>query len=389
MQLAFKPIQVGQSVFLDEGVGKYNPSPVALDEAVINEWPGREVGVFVSIGTGKRPNGTSNQQQLWWEGFMSGGLSDFAEARRRLISKIEGCEDTHQDMLHGRLADRGVNVENYFRLNVEIGVGEFGMNEWNRLAEISTNTRMYLAQNHVQSMNISAATKLARVWRHTQRWNRSIQQGEFPDPNFPRNSWEYQESNEPEPPSIPGAIELPAADVTDMGQVHFANSNQVHHYSQNHAPQIHEPISPSRPAPTNIPHRDDDKFIVQAPTPTEYVRTSMDQGRPPRRSHDGVKNPTISVTPPPSRDNFAPPPASLQSQRLPLREDSPPPVPPKTPLAGAARLHHPPPTFAAPLVPDMQSSMVRPPAGVVLPYPDTDEPPPIVNKARKPQAGVR
>ena len=96
--LAFKPIQVGQSVFLDEGTGKYNPAPMVLDEAVCNEWPGRDVGVFISIGTGKRPEGTINQQHLWWEGFVSSGIGDFAEARRRLIQKIEDCEKTHREM---------------------------------------------------------------------------------------------------------------------------------------------------------------------------------------------------------------------------------------------------------------------------------------------------
>jgi hypothetical protein len=349
------------------------------------------VAVFVSIGTGKRPSGTSNQQQLWWEGFVSNGISDFAEARRRLISKIEGCEDTHQDMIHGRLADRGVNVENYYRLNVEVGVGEFGMNEWNRLAEISTSTRMYLGQNQVQSYNISAATKLARVWRHTQRWNRAIQQGEVPDPKYPRHSWEYQEDNEPEPPSVPGAVELPAGDITEGSQVHFAESEQTHHYSQHYPnpPISHAPAPPpSRPAPTSGHHQDDDKFIVQAPTPTEYGRSSLDQGRPPRRSHDQMRNPVISITPPPGRPNVAPPPPP-SSHPAPQRHDSPPPVPPKTPLSGPARLAYPPPTSAAPPVPGMQSSMTRPPVGMVLPYPDSDEPPPIVNKARKPQAGVR
>ena len=126
--LAFKPIKIGQSVFIDEGNGKFNPSPQVLDEAVLNEWPGRDVGVFVSIGTGKRPNGTGNQQHLWWEGFVGGAIGDFAEARRRLMSKIEGCEETHQYMMSEHLAKRGVNPENYFRLNVEVGVGEFGMN---------------------------------------------------------------------------------------------------------------------------------------------------------------------------------------------------------------------------------------------------------------------
>jgi hypothetical protein len=127
--LAFKPIQIGNSVFIDEGAGKYNPAPQVLEEAAVNEWPGRDVGILVSVGTGKRPGGTNNRQTEWWEGFVGGSVGSFAEARRRLISKIEGCEITHEAMLNGGLQKFGVPIENYCRLNVEVGVGEYGMNE--------------------------------------------------------------------------------------------------------------------------------------------------------------------------------------------------------------------------------------------------------------------
>ncbi len=173
--IAFKPIQIGQSVFVDEGAGKYNPAPIVLDEAAVNEWPGREVGVFVSIGTGKRrTSGSSSSssssggggggpQPLWWEGFVAGGVSDFAEARRRLLAKIEGCEYTHQFMLREHLARRGVLLSNYYRLNVEVGVGEFGMNEWDRLADISTATRQYLERDDVQWTVGDAGAKMAKI----------------------------------------------------------------------------------------------------------------------------------------------------------------------------------------------------------------------------------
>lgn len=399
-QLAFKPIQVGQSMFLDEGAGRYNPAPLALDEAVMNEWPGRDVGVFISIGTGKRPGGTNQQQHLWWEGFVSNGISDFAEARRRLIAKIEGCEDTHQEMLHGRLADRGVNVENYYRLNVEVGVGEFGMNEWNRLAEISTSTRMYLAQNQIQSMNIASATKLARIWKHNIRWHRALVQGQVPDPQYPRNSWEYQDTQEPEPPSVAGAIELPAEDVSTTPPRHS-------HAQMPPLPPAGQPLSrPPQAPPTGRPptaHRpasDDDKFIVQAPTPTEYSTHNNNPSlAPPRRSHEQVTAPTVTVTPPPARPGISPPPAQPAvipgppPQARPPPSSSPPPLPPKTPLHGHARPVNTQTVSTIPTIPTipggMQGTMTRPPAGVSLPYPDTDGPPPMVNTARKPQYGVR
>ncbi|KFY57946.1 hypothetical protein V496_06309, partial [Pseudogymnoascus sp. VKM F-4515 (FW-2607)] len=157
--LAFKPIQIGQSVFIDESHGRFNPSPVALDEVTLNEYPGRPVGTFVSIGTGKRPSNTDATSHLWYDDF----LGDFAEARRRLIAKIEGCETTHLSM-PSLLAARNVEIDAYIRLNVEVGVGDFGMNEWARLADISTSTRRYLARPDVQAMSLNAATRLARIY---------------------------------------------------------------------------------------------------------------------------------------------------------------------------------------------------------------------------------
>ena len=207
--LAFKPIQIGQSVFLDEGAAKYNPAPQILDEAVCNEWPAREVGVFVSIGTGKRPPGTNSQQHIWWEGFVSNGMGDFAEARRRLINKIEDCERIHEYMLREHLTKRQVNPENYYRLNVEVGVGEFGMNEWSRLSDISTNTRMYLAKPEAQAMSLDAAAKMSRIYRAKIRWERAMN-GEPPEPN----RWDRPLPSAPvPPPSDPMAVELPAEDV--------------------------------------------------------------------------------------------------------------------------------------------------------------------------------
>ncbi|KAI6248292.1 hypothetical protein HI914_03364 [Erysiphe necator] len=159
MVLAFKEIQIRQSVFLDEGSGKFNPSPIALEEACVNEWPCREVGVFLSIGTGKRPRGSDMNAYLWYEGF----LGEYADAKRRMISKIEGCEKIHEYMLQECLAKYGVNPENYYRFNVEVGVGEFEMNEWTRLADISTSTRRYLGKPDVQRQSLRAASRLAAI----------------------------------------------------------------------------------------------------------------------------------------------------------------------------------------------------------------------------------
>jgi hypothetical protein len=183
--LAFKPIRIGHSVFHDDGVGTFNPAPEVLDETS-SEWPGREVGVFLSIGTGRRPRSSDANQTMWYEGF----LGEFAEARRRLISKIEGCELIHEYMVREHLGKRNVNVENYYRLNVEIGVGEFGMNEWHRLAQISTGTKQYLRREREHQLVTGLATKLAKISAMNRRAHRAtaslpnIPPALAPPPNF-------------------------------------------------------------------------------------------------------------------------------------------------------------------------------------------------------------
>lgn len=347
--LAFKEIMIGQSRFLDEGAGKYNPAPQILDEAVQNEWPGRDVGVFVSIGTGKRPTSSSEPQHLWWEGFMGSGLDSFAEARRRLIAKIEGCEETHQYMLRSHLSDRHVNADNYYRLNVEVGVGEFGMNEWARLADISTNSRRYLGREEVQSMNYSAAAKLAKIHFAKQRWERALN-GE----SEPPNPWDLpaQPALPPQPaplpPSNPLAVELPAEDVVAPLHPHRHSQQQM--------------LSPNYRRPS-----EDEKYII---TGDDYYPSGHNTS--PRMSNDYPPS-AYSQHSPTSSFNYAPPRVSNDGQRT-----SPPPLPPKTPLNHSVS-----PVRTSPGA-RTSANLSRPPGGVVLPYPDGDGPPPVVNMARKP-----
>lgn len=350
--LAFKPIQIGQSVFLDEGTGKYNPAPMVLDEAVCNEWPGRDVGVFLSIGTGKRPEGTNNQQHLWWEGFVSSGIGDFAEARRRLISKIEDCEKTHKEM-KDHLAKRHVNPENYYRLNVNVGVGEFGMNEWNALAEISTNTRMYLAEKSVQGMTMDAAAKIARIHFAKVRWERA-QKGVS-------SSIGAQAPNKPLPtvpdPS-PLAVELPAEELTPE------------YYATIHPAYRPPLIEQSRPS-------ENDKYLVVS---SDEFPQPLRSDLPPRHSGELVAPGRRS-----DEQFSSGRPDSMHSSSRPSFEDRlqyPPPRPPKTPLQDGTR---PPGLSGARTSPPAGSAFSRPPPGAPLPYPDTDGPPPIVNKATKPE----
>ncbi|KAK7917239.1 hypothetical protein PG985_010847 [Apiospora marii] len=389
--LAFKPIKVGQSQFHDDGAGTFNPSPFALDEATVNEWPGREVGVFVSVGTGRRPKGTDQNSHVWYEGFMG----DFADARRKLIAKIEGCETIHEYMKKEHLIKRGVNAENYYRLNVEVGVGEFGMNEWHRLSEISTGTRRYMGRPAEQKMIQESSTKLAKIHRAKQRYERmgnvpeiisppamaSISSplavelpGDFPTA-FPAHNSPGRESYDSGtdrlslPTSNPIQTPSPRSSVERMRPANDRVRPATSHNSppRTHTPRCSEPNIRTTQQATPLstisqsPIDDDpDRLVSHAPTPAQYSHasgadkiaiTSLDE-------YEYSRRPQGEMVPKP-----------LSPQPRPYRIE-PPPLPPKTPLSHEGRGRRP------------SGSLNSPP-----PYPmdDDDQPPPMVNMARKPE----
>ncbi|KAL4869992.1 hypothetical protein BDV12DRAFT_166821 [Aspergillus spectabilis] len=360
--LAFKPIQIGQHWFIDEGAGTYNPSPQVLDEAAVNEWPGREVGVFISVGTGKRPPDTNNRQHEWWEDFFGDALGTFAEARRRLISKIEGCEDIHHDMLREHLPKRNVNKDNYYRLNVEVGVGEFGMNEWHRLADISTNTRRYLSRPDIKKMILDASVKFAKIERMHRRLEAHTAAGHDP------------------------------STLIEDDNSSLAPSPRI---------SVISPTAPSAPtAPTGPPPPPSDAFELPAELPGDFIQAYSSDYNPPTHP-----TPQDTIRPPPSRASGSelasepsrPPSQAYSPPRLSFdhlnHPPHPPPVPPKTPipypdtaeLGGIAMpmpspgLH---PAHANANTNTNVTATGRPP------YP-VDEPPPVVNKLRKPSYQVR
>ncbi|KAK0616044.1 acyl transferase/acyl hydrolase/lysophospholipase [Bombardia bombarda] len=389
--LAFKPIQIGQSVFHDDGAGHFNPSITALDEAVVNEWPGREVGVFVSVGTGKRPKSSGDNASLWYDGF----LGEYADAKKKLVAKIEGCEKIHEQMKREHLARRGVNIENYYRFNVEVGVGEFAMNEWSRLAEISTSTRQYMAREDEQRMVQSASAKMAKIHLAKLRWERmganalpSLVQTssqismplavELPGdvPFFPLSNNASHVSTPSRQSYESGAESLPVLGLhtpspRSSGEQHLHPSPQSSSNQQQHSPRRSTPPSssaqPLQPPPLSsssgrgaTKHEDSDRLMVTAPTPAQYRTASgadliaiVGADDQPRRYQQQQQ-------------------MHQPQQHLPQRIE-PPPLPPKTPLLeNQKRVDRRPPAAVA--SPQMSS----------LPYPDDDAPPPMVDMARKP-----
>lgn len=350
--LAFKPIRVGQSVFIDEGAGRYNPSPQVLEEAVVNEYPGRDLGIFVSIGTGKRPSGTNSNQQEWWEGFIGGSVGSFAEARRRLIAKIEACEDIHMQMLNTELPKYRIPHENYARLNVEVGVGEFGMNEWDRLSDMTIGTRRYLKKEGTQETIQNAAYRLAKIHLMHRRMTQHVRPASWQEPQQNLDATINSAAHSP----WPEAVELPAEMPTGVTSAPRPPITQ---------PQIH-----FRPAPS-APYPDDQSFSSRRSSNEKFAVLDPGVHSVPRQSHESARftntNDKFSVT-------------SSDYQTAPNSYADAPPRPPKTLINDPASL-------VSPVSPSnvRLSPAFRPVPGNRPPYPVDDEGPPPVNKLRKPQ----
>ncbi|KAL8691075.1 MAG: hypothetical protein Q9218_003618 [Villophora microphyllina] len=334
--LAFKPIQIGTSVFQDQGTGHFNPSKDILDEAVLNEWPGREVGMFVSIGCGKRKKDRKDSKRQWWEGM----ASELAEARRRLIEKIDGCETIHFEMVangekdRGYLGLRGVNPSCYLRLNVEDGVGELEMNRYETLGQMEGSTQDYLKLGNVRNALMDGAERMWEI--QCQR------EGRLPGPE-PTMYEESAPAYRPPVPS-PNAVELPGEDPPSLYPRPLSKPGPQYPAMYQHP--FEQAISPQ------------DKFTIissdEAPQSVDITpRVSEESSfRPSSELYGSDRpyptNPRVSV------------------------ESVPPPLPPKTPIQyyDDPRRH---------TVPNRANHHAP------LPYPDTDGPPPVINLSRKPQ----
>ncbi|KAL2044094.1 hypothetical protein ABVK25_012470 [Lepraria finkii] len=217
-----------------------------------------------------------------------------------------------------------------------------GMNEWNRLAEISNNTQSYLSTPTVKTMLYNGAHEMAKVeaTRRQQAEKMRITNHSF-QPTMPRVTL----------PSEPAAVELPSGDL---------------------------PAHPPDPSADPVPY-------PGPPRPHLYAEASQDDkfaiissGRVPaacRRSHPAppLRRRPVPLEQRAPQSRHALPPPALPSDR------QAPPLPPKTPIRHsahfAARREHSDHGY------QHNGPHTAPPtAAPGLPYPD-DGPPPAVNMA--------
>jgi hypothetical protein len=151
----FKRIYIGpegaKEEFLDGGLGSNNPVSKLIDEAeeafpeLKKKFPNLKprFDCILSIGAGKR-HIASLKKPDGFQKILPKALIDV------LASMTTDTEETAERVLKQFEAVEGGGPTLYFRLNVEHGMQDITLEEWEKLGEITTHTKAYLDGREVR-----------------------------------------------------------------------------------------------------------------------------------------------------------------------------------------------------------------------------------------------
>ncbi|KAJ6487319.1 hypothetical protein DFH09DRAFT_1054217 [Mycena vulgaris] len=132
----FKQIEIGppgmKEAFVDGGMGQNNPLAALLSEAKVI-FPDRQIACIISLGTGQPHTINIPKPSLLQRLFPL----DVVEAIKGIATD---CEKEHQFFAHH--FDLVPHV--YFRFNVERGMQDIQLNQWEKLGDVAANTRQYI-----------------------------------------------------------------------------------------------------------------------------------------------------------------------------------------------------------------------------------------------------
>ena len=146
----FKRIRIGdpglEEDFVDAGVGCNNPVRYLIQEAEREFGPDKQVACIVSIGTGR----------LKVPGFKSPGV--FQRLLPLSLIKVLANMATDSEAEAAAMEVRYRNCPGlYHRLNVERGLEEISLEEWEKLGEVKAHTVAYLEAGGIsQSIDVIA-----------------------------------------------------------------------------------------------------------------------------------------------------------------------------------------------------------------------------------------
>ena len=144
----YLPIAIDDVEYGDGGIGWNNPANEAILEAR-NKWPGRPIGILVSIGTGLEEalqlNDTSKKVPEIANSILkntSPGHAFKLAVAEYAVQCVTSCELIHREIL--QRCDQDILEDNYFRLNVPQGMSTIGLAEWDKLGDMIALTDRYM-----------------------------------------------------------------------------------------------------------------------------------------------------------------------------------------------------------------------------------------------------
>ena len=148
----FPPIEIDGDLYVDGGIGYNNPTEEAIREAH-RIWPNRKIGCLVSIGTGlMQPISGTTRTKEQLGTFAGGVLQRMMPLTAEKLSVAEYCTQlaTSCQMIHTHVV-QNPSIEKkpqqrprYYRFNVISGMNDIGIDEANKLNEISQMTDAYV-----------------------------------------------------------------------------------------------------------------------------------------------------------------------------------------------------------------------------------------------------
>ncbi|KAG5655125.1 hypothetical protein KAF25_001898, partial [Fusarium avenaceum] len=125
----FKPIRVGRDgiEFIDAGFGYNNPCEVLIAEAQA-QFPNRKKMQVLSIGTGL------------------GNVVSIGDTRKSILKALKSMATTSRKV-DSRLAEQYGDEGVYYRFNVDRGLDDVTLSDWEKSSNISAHTRNYLEEN--------------------------------------------------------------------------------------------------------------------------------------------------------------------------------------------------------------------------------------------------
>jgi len=142
----FERIVINEEQFIDGGMGGNNPIHQVLQEAELM-FPDRHIACIVSIGTGQAET-ISIPKPDWIQRAIP---LDVIDAMRKIATD---CEASAQDSARRFEHASGI----YFRFNVDQGLQDVGLEQWDKLNEVRAHTGQY-----IQMVDVNPRLKAAVV----------------------------------------------------------------------------------------------------------------------------------------------------------------------------------------------------------------------------------